>query len=137
MAPSLRDSADDNLDKLLEVAGMGMLKIWELSKGLRNLKIALWAIAGLALLAALVMWHDEPLFSVRSFVSALGLLGLTIALGKFGLAWILKVFNVQKTAHQVLVGIALSVVGWFGTWTHILIFDRMYLDKGKLEKRSG
>ncbi len=137
VASSLRDAADKKLESLLKVGGMGMLKIWELSKVLRTLKTILWVAAGLALLVALVMWHDEPLFSLRGFISALALLGLTIALGKFGLAWILKFFNVRKTAHQFLVGVALSVAGWLGTWVHILIFDRMYLIKGKFEDRRS
>lgn len=133
---SLRDPSDQKLAKLLGVASMGMLKIWELSTPLRALKTALLSGAGLALLVALTLWHDEPLFSPRGFIAALALLGLTIALGKFGLAWILKLFNVQKTAHQFLMGVALSVVGWLGTWTHILVFDRIYLRKGKIEERS-
>ena len=82
-------------------------------------------------------WGDEPLNSLPGFVAALGLLGLTIALGKFGLGWVLKAFNFRKTAHQLLVGVALSVAGWFVTWVHILIFDRMYLIKGKSKDRRG
>jgi predicted acylesterase/phospholipase RssA len=137
VAASLRDPADSKLEKLLDVAGMGFLKIWELSKVLRTLKMVLWAAAGLALLVALVLWRDEPLFSVRGFTAALGLLGLSIAFGKFGLAQILNFFGVNKTSHQFLVGVALSVAGWFATWVHILIFDRMYLDKGKLDEKNS
>jgi predicted acylesterase/phospholipase RssA len=137
VAPSLRDPADNKLEKLLDVAGMGFLKIWELSKVLRTLKMVLWAAAGLALLVALVLWRDEPLFSVRGFTAALGLLGLSIAFGKFGLAQILNFFGVNKTSHQFLVGVALSVAGWIATWVHILIFDRMYLDKGKLDEKNS
>jgi hypothetical protein len=49
----------------------------------------------------------------------------------------MKFFNFRKTAHQFLVGLALSVAGWLGTWVHILIFDRIYLIKGKFkDKRS-
>jgi predicted acylesterase/phospholipase RssA len=137
VASSLRDAADKKIESLLKVGGMGMLKIWELSKVLRSLKTILGVAAGLTLLAALVMWHNEPLFSLRGFISALGLLGLTIALGKFGLGWVMKFFNFRKTAHQFLVGLALSVAGWLGTWVHILIFDRIYLIKGKIkDKRS-
>jgi hypothetical protein len=77
------------------------------------------------------------LSSLRGFAAALGLLGITIVLGRFGLAWVLKVFNARKTAHQVLIGVALSVAGWFGTWIHILIFDRMYLWKGGIGKKNG
>ena len=133
----MRDAADKKFETLLKVGGMGMFKIWELSKVLRTLKAILWVVAVLALLAALVMWHDEPLFSIRGFIAALGLLGLSIALGKIGLAWVLKFFNVGKTAHQFLVGVALTVAGWFGTWAHILIFDRMYLRKGKIENKRS
>ena len=43
VGPSLRDPSDHKLARLLEVAGMGMLKIWELSKTLRKLKTILWA----------------------------------------------------------------------------------------------
>lgn len=137
LASPLRDESDDRLDGLLKVAGMGMLKIWELSTVLRTMKGILWFVIGAALLAAVVMWSGEPLSSLRGFAAALGLLGITIVLGRFGLAWVLKVFNARKTAHQVLIGVALSVAGWFGTWIHILIFDRMYLWKGEIGKKNG
>jgi predicted acylesterase/phospholipase RssA len=141
VASSLRDAADKKLEILLKVAGKGMLKIWELSKALRTLKLILLIAAVLLLLVALIKWRDIPLFSlhvsVGGFISALALLGLTIVLGKIGLAWILRIFNARKTTHQFLVGLALAVAGWFGTWVHILIFDRMYLIKGKFkDKRS-
>jgi hypothetical protein len=122
---------------LLEVAGKGMFKIWELSIPLRVLKYLLFIVVGLGLLAAVVLWHDQPLFSPRGIASALGVLGLAFVLGKIGLAWILKLFNIRKTAHQVLVGVGLSVAGWFGTWLHILIFDRMYLHKGELDEKQN
>lgn len=137
LAEPLRDASDNKVENLLEVGGKGMFKIWELSKTLRFMKILLFVAAALALLGALIMWHDEPLFSVRGFTAALGMLGLTVVLGKVGLAWILKVLNIRKTAHQVLVGVGLSVAGWFGTWLHILVFDRMYLRKGRLEDRES
>jgi predicted acylesterase/phospholipase RssA len=137
MAPALKDSSDKNVENLLKVAGKGLLKIWELSTTLRVLKLLLFFATGAALLTALVFWHDEPLFSVRGMISAIAVLGLTIVLGKVGLTWVLKVFNARKTAHQVLVGLGLSIAGWFGTWLHILVFDRMYLRKGKIEDKES
>jgi len=137
VADSLRDPNDKKLERLLRVGGMGMLKIWELSKPIRTLKTILFGVVALALIFAVWAWGDEPLNSLPGFVAALGLLGLTIALGKFGLGWVLKAFNFRKTAHQLLVGVALSVAGWFVTWVHILIFDRMYLIKGKSKDRRG
>jgi predicted acylesterase/phospholipase RssA len=138
VADSLRDPNDTRLEQLLKVGGMGMLKIWELSKPLRTLKTILFGLIVLALIFAVLAWRDEPLNSAQGFVAALGLLGLGIALGKFGLGWALKAFNFRKTAHQLLVGVALSVAGWFATWIHILIFDRLYLFKGRSKhKRAG
>ena len=137
VAPELTDAADKRVETLLEVAGKGMFKIWDLSTTLRVLKLFLFVGIGLGLVAAIVLWHDQPLFSPRGIASAIGVLGLTYVLGKFGLAWILKLFNIRKTAHQVLVGVGLSVAGWFGTWLHILIFDRMYLDKGEVNKKQN
>jgi len=137
VAPSLRDAADKKLETLLRVGGMGMLKIWELSKVLRTLKIVLLGAVALMLLFATWEWRNEPLFSWRGLVSALGLLGLAVMLGKIGLAWVLKVFNFRKTEHQVLMGVALAIAGWLAMWTHLLVFDRMYLIKGKFKgKRS-
>ena len=133
-APSLRDAGDRKLESLLAVASMGMLKIWQLSKVLRALKAILWVAVGAGVLWALWMWHAEPLLSLRGLAAALGLLGLGVVLGKFGLAWLLKVLDIRKTAHQVLVGIALSAAGWLGTWIHLLVFDRMYLAKGRSEE---
>lgn len=136
LSTPLRNEANDRLNELLKVAGMGMLKIWELSAVLRFLKRILWIVIGVVLLVAVVLWNGEPLFSLKGFTAALGLFGLTIILGKFGLAWVLKVFNARKTAHQVLIGIALGAVGWVGTWTHILVFDRMYLREGKVKPQD-
>jgi len=137
VADSLRDPNDTKLEQLLKVGAMGMLKIWELSKPLRTLKTILFGLIVLALIFAVLEWRDEPLNSVQGFVAALGLLGLGIALGKFGLGWVLKAFNFRKTAHQLLVGIALSIAGWFATWVHILIFDRLYLFKGRFRSKRG
>ena len=115
---------------------MGMLKIWALSKPLRTLKTILFVSIVLALFFAVLLWRDEPLNSVQRFVAAPGLLGLGVVLGKFGLGWLLKAFNFRKTAHQLLVGFALSIAGWFVTWVHILFFDRLYLSKGKSKHKS-
>ena len=132
VTPSLKNAADRKVENLLEAAGKGLFKIWELSKLLRTIKILLFIVAGLALLAALVMWQDEPLLSVRGLIAALGSIALAFALGKFGLAWILKVLHIRKTAYQALFGIGLSIAGWILTWVHVGIFDRMYLKKGRL-----
>jgi len=137
VADSLRDPNDTRLEQLLKVGGMGMLKIWELSKPLRTLKKILFGVIAVALICAVWAWGGQPLNSLQGFVAALGLLGLTIALGKFGLGWVLKAFNFRKTAHQFLVGVALSAAGWFATWVHILIFDRIYLYKGASKDKRG
>ena len=134
---SLRDQNDTKLEQLLKVGGMGMLKIWELSRPLRTLKKILFGLIVALLIFAVWEWSGEPLNSVRGFLAALGLLGLTIAIGKVGLGWVLKAFDFRKTAHQLLVGVALSVAGWFATWAHISIFDRLYLFKGKSKDKRG
>jgi predicted acylesterase/phospholipase RssA len=137
LAPALTDAADTRIERLLAVASKGLLKIWDLSITLRVLKLLFLVLVGSGFIAAIVFWHNEPLFSPKGIASALGVLGLALVLGKFGLAWVLKLFNIRKTAHQVLVGVGLSVAGWFGTWLHILIFDRMYLHKGELDERQN
>ncbi|MDH3448209.1 MAG: patatin-like phospholipase family protein [Gammaproteobacteria bacterium] len=134
IAGSLRDGSDTRLERLLKVASSGFFKVWELSAGLRLFKFIIGALIGFALLFALVFWRDQPLNSLSGIIAALALLALGILLGKFGLAWILKALNLRKTAHQILVGIGLSIVGWAGTWIHLSIFDRLYLNKGKFTK---
>jgi predicted acylesterase/phospholipase RssA len=137
VADSLRDQNDTKLEQLLKVGGMGMLKIWELSRPLRALKTILFGLIVVLLIYAVWKWSGEPLNSLPGFVAALGLLGLTIAIGKVGLGWALKAFDFRKTAHQFLVGVALSVAGWSATWIHISIFDRLYLFKGKSKDKRG
>ena len=137
LAAALTDAADTRIDRLLEVASKGLLKIWDLSITLRVLKLLFLVLVGSGFIAAIVFWHNEPLFSPKGIASALGVLGLAFVLGKFGLAWILKLFNIRKTAHQILVGVGLSVAGWLGTWLHILIFDRMYLRKGEVHEKQN
>lgn len=134
MADALRDGSNNRLERLLEVAGSGFFKIWELSAVLRLTRYLVGAVIGAALLYALINWHDEPLSSPAGFTAALALLGLSVLLGKFGLGWILKIVNFRKTAHQILVGIVLSLAGWVGTRIHLQIFDRLYLKKGRLDR---
>ena len=134
IASSLRDPGDTRLERLLKVASSGFFKVWELSSSLRAAKYIIGVLFAIALLFALVFGHDQSLNSLLGFAAALALLALSILLGKFGLAWILKVVSYHKTAHQMLVGIAMCLVGVVGTRIHLSIFDRLYLNKGKFTK---
>jgi hypothetical protein len=67
-------------------------------------------------------------------IPASTIFGLLLAgvLGVLGVGWILKVINIKKSIHQVLVSIGLCTFGAVLTWVHVLIFDKLFLKKGKV-----
>jgi hypothetical protein len=130
--PALRDPSNRRLSHLLKVAGMGMLKVWELSPWLRAAKVMFIFAVAAALIWALIAWEDEPLSSFRGITAAVALLAITFLIGKLGLGWILKIVNAKKTLHQMFVGAGLGVVGWIGTWVHLKWFDPVFLKMGKV-----
>lgn len=124
----------DALTRLLAVAGNAFFKIWALDVRLRMLAKVVGLIGGLALLVAVIHWRDAPLISPKGLVVAAGLGALGYALGKRGLGWLLKVTNLPKTAHQLLIGAGLCVFGWLATNAHLRWFDPRYLRAGKINR---
>jgi predicted acylesterase/phospholipase RssA len=118
----------DRTGKLLDIGRHQAFKIWRLSPILTTVA----AVSGLALFAVLVwgtfVWQGELK------IPASTIFGLLLAgvLGVLGVGWILKVINIKKSIHQVLVSIGLCTFGAVLTWVHVLIFDKLFLKKGKV-----
>ncbi len=83
---------------------------------------------------AIINWRDAPLISPKGLIVAAGLGALGYGLGKRGLGWLLKVANLPKTAHQLLIGAGLCVFGWLATNAHLRWFDPRYLRSGKINR---
>jgi predicted acylesterase/phospholipase RssA len=128
---------ESRMEKLLGVASMLFFKVWKLVPGLRALAFALGAALVLGLLWALVSWHAEPFMTPKGITAAVALTALTVALGRLGLEGIVRLVQYRKTVHQILMGAALSVVGWLGALVHIEVFDASFLKRGSLGDKSS
>lgn len=121
------------LGKLLEVASKGAFKIWHLSKGLKYLSWGLGLLVLLAMIAIVWFFRGEPFFSLEGLLAWGAGTVLLLLIGALGLGTLAKTVQYEKTAHQILIGAALCVVGWIGSWTHLTFFDKWFLDRGKLD----
>jgi len=137
---ALKDSREESLkslSRLLKVGGLNGFKVWQLSRVLRVIGLALGAAVALGLLWVLYRWHDAPLWSPEGMAAALALAGVTLVLARLGLQWIVRIVNYRKTVYQIATGAALSIFGWAAVGIHLLIFDRWFLRKGKLASPNG
>lgn len=128
---SLAGGDDDlavRVKRVLEVARQRALKVWSLSPSLR--------FAGhlvlVALLICLVWWAASRFWE---YASSLG--GVAVIVGGALLAlFALLVVTKRKTLPQVVSGIWLVSVGWVMAGIHLLLFDPVYLAKGRLVTKT-
>jgi len=133
--PALRSTKEETsgwLNILLDVSPVTFLKIWKLSPPLRTVSAVAGIVAALVLLYGLVAWRGEPFLSPKGIAAAVAMALLTVALGSVGLKWVARLINYRKTVWQMLVGAGLSLVGWIGTNIHLKLFDRWFLEKGRM-----
>jgi predicted acylesterase/phospholipase RssA len=118
----------DRTKKLLAAGKYQAFKVWRLSPILTCIA----AVIAVALFVALV-WGS--FFSRGDLKIPVGsIFGLLLAgvLGFVGVSWILKIVDIEKSIYQVLISVGLSLFGAGLAWVHILIFDKLFLKKGKV-----
>ncbi|MBI1357119.1 MAG: patatin family protein [Acidobacteria bacterium] len=136
MASALQGQGPEDLDalsKLLNVGSSIAFKIWRLSGALR----AINAIGGVIALAAVgwaaYTWRSEPLLTPKGLAGAAALALVSLALTRLGLTWIVQAVQYRKTVYQMATGAALCLVGWAAAGVHLLLFDRWFLARGKVD----
>jgi predicted acylesterase/phospholipase RssA len=122
------DAAHHEIMQLLRVANYQAFKIWRLVRGLRILAWFLLGALALAIGWACYRWRDFPLVTPgRIGIAALVAAG-TALLG----SRLMSLIRYKDTAERVGTSIGMGVVGWLLALTHILVFDRLYLRRGRL-----
>lgn len=133
------EDAYNELKNMLDVAKNSAFKVWMLVPGL---KVAARLIVGSAVVAAIVAcfyWGDQvvgiSLKTVGWFVvSTLA----TILIGKLLSPRLAKVLNVvsgiRTQVWRMVLFVALAVVGFIVAVIHIGIFDRWYLNRGRMTR---
>jgi predicted acylesterase/phospholipase RssA len=112
------------LASLLDVAAQRALKVWRLSTPLK----VVGALAGLGLVALFTwsLWPAQwPWWAFAPTVVAGALLVGTVGA---------LVMRFGEQLIKIGVGVALGLVGWLAAGIHLQVFDRLYLQLGKLKR---
>jgi predicted acylesterase/phospholipase RssA len=148
--PLTRDQVPASLFNLLKVAASLAFKIWKLSRLLRAC-----SIAAAVVLIALLGWYcwenrEKLIFSIDPGEPGGSLLQLTWGLAAKMVGVIaalslmpafarnfLRLDDYRKTAYEITVGAAMSVLGWLAAQLHLLVFDKLYLRWGSQKQLLG
>jgi predicted acylesterase/phospholipase RssA len=127
---SMKDEAKSKeISDLLKVASNTALKIWLLSKPLKVTGIIIGLAALVVFLLASLKWHYLPLITLGTIGSGL----IVFLAGLFVGKTILRIVRFRETFSQIIIGIAMALVGWILARIHLHIFDRLYLRKGQIK----
>ena len=126
----------DYLKKQLAVSGMLAFKIWKLST---PLKVTSWLLAIGAIAFAIWSWfHWARLTLLHLTVWRVGVfIALTIAgfIGTYVLGkTLMRVVRWRDTLTLVALGLVSSFLGWAVANLHLVVFDRMFLRQGSLDR---
>ena len=122
------EKSQDMLE-LLKVAGNTALKIWLLSKPLKVAGMIIALAAVIVFLTACFKWRALPLITLGMIGSAL----LVFIAGLFVGKTILRIVNFRETLSQIVIGIAMALVGWLLARLHLHVFDPLFLRKGRIK----
>jgi len=50
---------------------------------------------------------------------------------------ILRLIDYRKTAYEIILGAAMSILGWLAAQLHLLVFDKLYLWWGSQKRLLG
>jgi hypothetical protein len=126
----MKDEAKSKeISDLLKVASNTALKIWLLSKPLKVTGIIIGLAALVVFLLASLKWHYLPLITLGTIGSGL----IVFLAGLFVGKTILRIVRFRETFSQIIIGIAMALVGWILARIHLHIFDRLYLRKGQIK----
>ena len=126
-----KPESDTFLQHQLSVADKLFLKIWLLSKTLKFIGI-LVVVTLLALLAYIsYLWWSVPLITTWGHItSALFILALGVTIWKP----VVQLVHYHKTAQEILIGLGMLVLGSLLAKLHLKVFDKQFLEQGRLDK---
>ena len=117
--------------ELLKVAGNTALKIWLLKKPLKVAGIIIGLAALVAFLLASLKWPSFPLITFGMIGASL----LFFIIGLFVGKTILHIVRFRETFTQIIIGVAMALVGWVLARIHLHVFDKWYLRAGRVRER--
>jgi hypothetical protein len=129
------DAAHRQIMELLAASNSIAFKIWKLSPVLKY--IAWFVMIGVIVGVAWASWHwwDYPLLTPGRLGTTAAVAALAAVAGKR----LARIIRYKDTPRQIAIGIGMGILGWIVAAIHLLIFDRMYLRRGRLseiEKRE-
>lgn len=126
------DAQRDDLDVQIKAASRLFFKAWTLCPGLKLCGIGLGIVVGLLLIMYLVNhWHSPLLSSVPT----VGM--VAIAVGTLALVTahpLLKWLDPKRAMHGIANKLVLALLGYAVMNVQVLIIDKMFLRRGKLER---
>jgi len=124
------DAAHREILALLKTANFTAFKVWRLSRPLKLFGWLLSAAAILVVSGACYHWRSHSIISV----GGLGVLVLiAVATALLG-SRVVKIVRYKDTAERIGISIGMGVLGWLLASIHLLIFDRLYLARGRLSR---
>jgi hypothetical protein len=124
----------EGLKRVLKVGKSRAFKVWMLS---RSLKVGGGILA--VVFGALALWGLWALWGVSLPVFWVLAIPLGLALFSFLTPLVLsenmeRVLRFRDALTKALIGILLGLVGWLGAGIHLLVFDRLYLRRGSIDR---
>ena len=123
------EEAHEELTRLLQVGSGSAFKIWLLEPILRYAAIVVGAV-----LTCMLAWWSATHWSTR--LLTVGMIGTAIAvligsmiLGKT----IVGVVRYRDTLERIVIGLALSLLGWLVAGLHLIVFDPWFLRRGRVK----
>jgi predicted acylesterase/phospholipase RssA len=120
------------LEQLLAVSGMVMFKLWRLSAVLQVVSYAL--LAALAVGVVWVAWAWQGLQGWMGLAAMGAQAAVLMGIGALGFGLVAKAIQWRKTAHQILTGVGLAVLGTLITNLHVQFFDGRFLKRGTIDR---
>ena len=124
------DRAHRDLMELLKAANCLAFKIWKLSPWLRGLG---WALIGTGVLGLIYMAFWGPKLEARLTLQMLVVAGIATVAGSVFGKNVIRVVRFRDTLQQIAAGLALSLCGWLIGGVHLMVFDKLYLRRGRIQ----
>jgi predicted acylesterase/phospholipase RssA len=127
------DAAHREIVDLLIAANSAAFKIWRLSRPLKLFGLLLSAAAILAAGWACYHWRGVAVLTYGELgITALVAVATALVGGR-----LVDIARYKDTAERIGISIGMGVLGWLVALIHLLIFDRLYLGRGRLSRIAG
>ncbi|WP_367156031.1 patatin-like phospholipase family protein [Methylomonas sp. HYX-M1] len=122
----------DDLVKQLDVAGKLAFKAWHLIPQLKVAALALGLVAAYFLIKGLIaLWGTS--WTINATVVIVGIASLLGTIVAPALRWL----NPKAEAESFLIKLGIAVAGYVVAKIHLLLFDRWFLQRGRLQRLLG